>query len=64
MTKASFYWELRSCAYYAEFEKPKIVYPRYSAVPLQLAMKLKGTLWFRHNILHTHERSFFSRYSK
>lgn len=23
-----FYWELRSCAYYAEFGKPKIVYPQ------------------------------------
>ena len=22
-----FYWELRSCAYYAEFDEPKIVYP-------------------------------------
>ena len=22
-----FYWELRSCAYYTEFEKPKIIYP-------------------------------------
>ena len=25
--QGAFYWELRSCAYYAEFEKPKIVYP-------------------------------------
>ncbi|MCZ8117801.1 MAG: hypothetical protein O9295_06980 [Microcystis sp. LE18-22.4A] len=25
--KGKFYWELRACAYYAEFEKPKIVYP-------------------------------------
>ncbi len=24
--QGKFYWELRSCAYYAEFEKPKIVY--------------------------------------
>ena len=23
-----FYWELRSCVYYAEFEKPKIIYPQ------------------------------------
>ena len=23
-----FYWELRSCAYYAEFGKPKIIYPQ------------------------------------
>ena len=26
-----FYWELRSCAYYAEFDKPKIVYPDISS---------------------------------
>ena len=25
--QGKFYWELRSCAYYAEFEKPKIIYP-------------------------------------
>ena len=25
--KGAFYWELRSCAYYAEFDKPKIIYP-------------------------------------
>ena len=25
--KGKFYWELRSCDYYAEFEKPKIIYP-------------------------------------
>ena len=26
-----FYWELRSCAYYAEFDQPKIVYPDISS---------------------------------
>ena len=26
--QGKFYWELRSCSYYAEFEKPKIVYRR------------------------------------
>jgi hypothetical protein len=25
--QGEFWWELRSCAYYAEFERPKIVYP-------------------------------------
>ena len=25
--RGKFYWELRSCAYYNEFEKPKIIYP-------------------------------------
>lgn len=25
-----YYWELRSCAYYAEFEKPKIIYPHFA----------------------------------
>ncbi|GCA85566.1 modification methylase PaeR7I [Microcystis aeruginosa NIES-2522] len=25
--KGKFYWELRACAYYAEFDKPKIVFP-------------------------------------
>ena len=28
--QGKFYWELRSCAYYAEFEKPKIIYPDIS----------------------------------
>jgi adenine-specific DNA-methyltransferase len=28
--KGEFYWELRSCSYYAEFEKPKIIYPEVS----------------------------------
>ena len=31
MTKVSFYWELRSCAYYAEFDEPKIIYPDISS---------------------------------
>ena len=28
--QGAFYWELRSCSYYAEFEKPKIIYPDIS----------------------------------
>ena len=28
--KGKYYWELRSCAYYAEFEKPKIIYPHFA----------------------------------
>ena len=28
--RGRFYWELRSCAYYAEFEKPKIIYPHFA----------------------------------
>ncbi len=28
--QGTFYWELRSCAYYAEFEKPKILYSKIS----------------------------------
>ena len=28
--QGKFYWELRSCAYYAEFEKPKIIYPHFA----------------------------------
>ena len=28
--QGAFYWELRSCAYYAEFEKSKIIYPDIS----------------------------------
>ena len=27
-----FYWELRSCSYYDEFEKPKIIYPDISPI--------------------------------
>ncbi len=26
--KGKYYWELRSCAYYSEFDKPKIIYRR------------------------------------
>ena len=29
--QGKFYWELRSCAYYAEFDKPKIVYRRIAS---------------------------------
>ena len=36
-----FYWELRSCAYYAEFEKPKIVY-RNIATSLCASYNLTG----------------------
>lgn len=28
--QGKFYWELRSCAYYAEFEKPKVIYPHFA----------------------------------
>ena len=28
--RGKFYWELRSCAYYTEFEKPKIIYPHFA----------------------------------
>ena len=37
-----FYWELRSCAYYDEFEKPKIVYRRI-ATSLDASYDTKGT---------------------
>ena len=40
--KGKFYWELRSCAYYAEFEKPKIVY-RNMAKLLYACYDTKGT---------------------
>lgn len=30
--QGKYYWELRSCTYYAEFEEPKIVYPDISKV--------------------------------
>jgi hypothetical protein len=29
-----FWWELRACAYYHEFEKPKIVYPHFATRPI------------------------------
>ena len=32
--KGDFWWELRTCAYYAEFEKPKIIYAHFQANPL------------------------------
>ena len=38
-----FFWELRSCAYYAEFEKPKIVYPNIARFP-SACYEIKGTL--------------------
>jgi very-short-patch-repair endonuclease len=31
--KGEFWWELRACDYYAEFEKPKIIYPNISKKP-------------------------------
>ena len=37
-----FFWELRSCAYYAEFEKPKIVYPNIAQCP-STCYEIKGT---------------------
>ncbi|MEA3406368.1 MAG: N-6 DNA methylase [Pseudomonadota bacterium] len=32
--KGEFWWELRACAYYEEFEKPKVIYNRFMAQPL------------------------------
>ncbi|MDP1766901.1 MAG: Eco57I restriction-modification methylase domain-containing protein [Methylotenera sp.] len=32
--KGEFWWELRSCAYYQEFEKPKMIYSRFMDKPL------------------------------
>ena len=32
--KGEFWWELRACAYYNEFEKPKIQYAHFSPCPL------------------------------
>ena len=40
--KGKFYWELRACAYYAEFEKPKIIY-RNMAKFLYACYDTKGT---------------------
>ena len=40
--QGKFYWELRSCAYYDEFEKPKIVYRRI-ATSLDAGYDIKGT---------------------
>ena len=40
--KGKFYWELRSCAYYTEFEKPKIFY-RNMAKSLYACYDTKGT---------------------
>jgi hypothetical protein len=32
--KGEFWWELRACDYYPEFEKPKIIYPNISKGPI------------------------------
>ncbi len=40
--QGTFYWELRSCTYYAEFEKPKIIY-RDIAQFLSASYDTKGT---------------------
>ncbi len=40
--QGKFYWELRSCAYYDKFEKPKIVYRRI-ATSLDASYDTKGT---------------------
>jgi hypothetical protein len=31
--QGDYWWELRACAYYAELEKPKIVYPEFGILP-------------------------------
>jgi hypothetical protein len=31
--QGKFWWELRACAYYAEFDKPKIIYPHFNTEP-------------------------------
>ena len=31
--KGNFWWELRACSYYEEFEKPKIIYPIIAKKP-------------------------------
>ena len=61
--QGKFYWELRSCAYYAEFEKPKIVYPNIAQFP-SACYDTRGNIGFRHNILHPHRRSVLARYPK
>lgn len=48
--QGEYWWELRDCSYYGEFEKPKIMYPEFSASPSFL-LDLKGhysldTGWF------------------
>ena len=40
--QGKFYWELRACAYYADFEKPKIVYRRI-AKSLDASYDTRGT---------------------
>ena len=40
--QGAFYWELRACSYYNEFEKPKIVYRRI-ARSLDASYDIKGT---------------------
>ena len=40
--QGTFYWELRACSYYNEFEKPKIVYRRI-ARSLDASYDIKGT---------------------
>ena len=37
-----FFWELRSCTYYTEFKKPKIVYPNIAQFP-SACYEIKGT---------------------
>ena len=44
-----YWWELRACAYYAEFEKPKIVYPNILKKP-EFAFDTKG--------LYTNQKCF------
>jgi hypothetical protein len=49
--KGKFYWELRACDYYAEFEKPKIVYPEI-AKESRFAFDNKSLLFNNRNILN------------
>ena len=41
--KGKHYWELRACAYYGSFEKPKIIYPQIMNEP-QFAYDETGTI--------------------
>ena len=65
--QGKFYWELRSCTYYTEFEKPKIIYPQtakslYACYDTAKTFGVNSIYFIPTSDLYTYQRSFPSRY--
>ena len=51
--KGRFWWELRSCAYWDAFEKPKIFYQEIQFHPAY-SLDRHGTIWEQQDLLSHH----------